>query len=272
VTLVLQQKSLSKAALTVFGIFILISILTAPLVQADPVITVPKTCNVGNEFSLTGHGFPANTAVTILLGRTTIDVKKSDLNGDLFISRLFVPIIFSTGEFNVSATVDSQILAYAPITILEYVPPTPTPTPTLQPSPSPTESSSTEPTYTDDTGGNTDPYSFDDETASPNPTDNSGILTVAVAAVLIAVLVPVTILYFRGSVGGRGRRNRDFRNQDPYFQQNGAFGPYGQPYQNRPYGQANYGRSSVGTRICPNCRQVVGGNLAFCPYCSRKMN
>jgi hypothetical protein len=290
------KYSLPKVALTVFTLIILFSLTAMPLVKADaPAITVtPSSASEGDQVTVDGSGFGSEATVIIYVGEHYANLTTTDTSG--VFHGTFIVKDWDPGNYNITAIQDgvAAINASAPFTIILKEE-------TSTPEPSATEP---EPTYT------YEPEPYTDEPATPAPADNSGTTIAIAAVVLVAVLIPVALLYFRGSIGGRGRRNRGYGNQDPYNQQ-GPY-PYGggpqgnypqqqqyqqnpQPYQNQPYqrpqaapqygqptssGYGAYSRGGystpnspnsqggMGSRVCPNCRQVVRGGTRSCPYCN----
>jgi hypothetical protein len=292
------KYSLPKFGLTVFTLIILFSLAAMPLVKADaPAITIdPVTGSDGTLVTVDGTGFGSEATVTIDLGEHYVNITTTDTSGAFHMT--FIVTDWNPQNYSLTAVQDGAptINASAAFTLTLGAQETP--------SPEPTEPEATD-TY------EPDPYT--DEPTTPAPADNSGTTIAIAAVVLVAVLVPVALLYFRGSMGGRGRRNRGYGNQDPYNQQ-GPY-PYGgegggpqgynpqqqqyqqypQSYQNQPYqrpqGASQYGRPTssgyggysrggystpyssnsqggMGSRVCPNCRQVVRGGIRSCPYCN----
>jgi hypothetical protein len=281
-----KNNSLPKT-LIVFSLIVLFSLATASIVRADvPTLTVSPTSGAQlSQVSVTGNGFGAQKPLTILLRNSTMytidNSAQTDQLGN-FEMLFYIKTSWASGDYNISAVRqdDASINASAPFTIISN-----------QASTTPT--STDEPQITDDQNNNQDtddPYS--DPTVIPIKTDNSGATIAIIAVVLVAVLIPVAFLFFNGTIGGKGRRNRGYDN--PYNQQ-GPY-PYGGGYSaqqgNYPQQQnpQQYGRPASysscggytkqyssnnqvgrGTRVCPNCRQVVRSGTISCPYCGTRL-
>jgi hypothetical protein len=303
-------NNILAATLTVFTLILLFAISTTTIVrsEAQSVNVDPTSGSQATVVTVTGNGFGSLKDVAILLVNdtrvVTIDVIETDQVGN-FEMTFSVKAMWDNGDYNITAARQDNVYfnASAPFTIGSG-----------EETPAPSDSG------LQDTS---DPYS--EPTVIPTTKDNSGTTLAIIAIVLVAILVPVALLYFRGNIGDRNRRNRGYGNEDPYNQQ-GPY-PYGggsgyggqqgyypqqqypqqgypqqypQSYQNqqyqRPYGGSQYGQptgyggygggysrggystsyssnsqSGRGTRVCPNCRQVVRGGTSGCPYCGTRL-
>ncbi|MCW4024293.1 MAG: hypothetical protein NWF01_04565 [Candidatus Bathyarchaeota archaeon] len=274
------------------------------MVKADGAsITVdPDSASEDTLVTLNGTGFGSDATVTIELGDYFVNTTITDSDG-AFNMTFTVKDTWDPDDYELIAVQsDSGTNATVDFTVTDAQA-TSTPTVTLSPQ---------------ETGN---PYI--DEPTILTETDNTGTTVAIVAAVLAAILIPVTLLYFRGSIGGRGKRRRGYDDGlDPYYPQDpygyGGSGGQGyyqqyQPYQqpssypslyqgqrySRPYGGSQYGQpagysyggssyggysrgsyttqyssggqSSRGTKICPNCRQVVRTGTYSCPYCNTRL-
>jgi hypothetical protein len=276
-----SRNSLAKAVLAVFTFLVLFFIAVSPIVKADGAsITVePESASAGSLVTLNGTGFGSDVTVTIELGDYFVNITTTDSEG-AFNMTFTVKDTWNPDDYElIAAQSDADTNATVEFTVTNAQV---TPTATFPPQ------------ETDN------PYI--DEPTIITETDDSGTTVAVVAAVLAAILIPVTLLYFRGSIGGRGRRNRSYDNgQGPYYPQDpysyGGGGGQGyyqqhQPYQQYPsqypsayqgrqyggsqYGQAtgySYGRSSYSgySRGSYSTQYSSGGQgsrgTIVCPNC-----
>jgi hypothetical protein len=294
-----------RVALTVLTLILLFAVSTSTLVKASvQSITVsPSSGEASTVVTVTGKDFGIIKDIDILLVNdtrvVTIDTIQSDQDGN-FKMTFTVKAMWDSGDYKITAARQdyADFNASAPFTVGSS---------SVQETPDSTDSS--DPGYSD----TSDPYTDEPTVITPS-TDNTGTTVAIIAVVLVAVFVPVALLYFRGSIGGRNRRNRGYDN-DPYNQQGpypyGGGGGYGQQgyypqqqyqqypqqgyqqqYQRPQYGmQSGYGgygggysrgggystqysssgQVGRGTRVCPNCRQVVRGGTMSCPFCGTRL-
>jgi hypothetical protein len=227
--------------LAVFMFSILLLITFAPMVSADePEITVdPTSASEDTLITVDGTGFGIEETVTLELGDYFVRTITTDTEGN-FHTNFTVKDTWNPDDYElIAAQSDTSITAAASFSVTDAQA-TSTPTQTYYPQ------------ETDD------PY-IDQPTILTEP-DNTGTTIAIIAAVIAAIIIPVSLLYFRGSIGGRGRRNRRYDDFDPYYPQgpngygNGvdSYPQYSQfpnqypsSYQaqqySRPYGASQYG-------------------------------